>query len=138
MAGRATTVVKRLIYQSLYKGISFSIPTPTEIGLSLTVPNADGTNFTEPDAAAGYMRVTRTAADWTDPDLNGEGSNSTAITFPVATGLWGDILYAGFFEAAFSSTDPICFYELNPSMHIDVGEIAEFSIGNLSIDWVFS
>lgn len=66
----------------------------TEIGLSTTTPNDDGTGITEP-SGFGYARVAKTNNDANFPVSTGnEKSNGTAITFPTASGGdWGTITH---------------------------------------------
>ncbi len=54
------------------------------IGLSSTLPNANGTGVTEP-SGGGYARVA--VGGFSSPS-NGSITNSNNITFPVSTGTW--------------------------------------------------
>lgn len=76
--------------------------------ISTTIPNDDGTNFTEPVGGA-YARaavlnnftnfpVAVTAAGVTTK------TNGAAINFPNPTGFWGQILYYGWFVASTGGT----------------------------------
>lgn len=54
------------------------------IGLSSTLPNADGTNVTEPTGNS-YARVLVT--EFSEP-INGVVKNTEALVFPRSTGVW--------------------------------------------------
>ena len=77
------------------------------LGLSLTTPAADGTNFTEPAAASGYERIWISAATTApgprypfefDPEDPNTVRNKYEIHFNVATANWGVITHVGIFS----------------------------------------
>jgi hypothetical protein len=69
------------------------LDTVLEIGLSLTMPDDDGTNITEP-SGGGYARVSvdNNNVNWGDA-VYGTKTNATDIIFPEATENWGTLLY---------------------------------------------
>lgn len=125
MAGHIITAIKSNIYSALFKDTSFTLGSSLEVALSTTIPAEDGTNFTEP-VGNGYVRVSRVAADWTEPNSLGEGTNATAITFPAATGEWGLISYAGLF----ATTGLAAFYQLSEAIYVSDGIVVEFNPGD--------
>lgn len=77
-------------------------------GLTTTVPNDDGSGFTEP-VGNGYARVAKTNNTTNFPaaaTVAGETSkkNGTKITYPDPTGPWGDIKGYGWFTASTGGT----------------------------------
>jgi hypothetical protein len=71
------------------------------VALNTGVPSDDaGGNFLEP-VGNGYARVahTNTKSNWTTSS-NGALENSTAVTFPQATGPWGTVTHFGIYDAS--------------------------------------
>jgi hypothetical protein len=75
-------------------------------GLSTTVPNDDGSNFTEPSGFA-YARaaIVNNVTNWPGATTVAGITtkvNGTVINFPNPTGLWGTLIYWGLFIASTS------------------------------------
>lgn len=80
----------------------FGSGTPTTLycALSTTTPASDGTGFTEPVGAA-YARVAVTNNATNFPAAASKTKhNGAAITFPTASGSWGTITWAGWYDAS--------------------------------------
>ena len=80
-------------------GALATVPT-IYVALSTTTPNEAGTNVTEPVGNA-YARVTTAAGDWAtatnaDPSVV---TNANAVTFPEASGSWGDLTHFVLYDA---------------------------------------
>jgi hypothetical protein len=90
--------------------LRFGSGTPATLywALSTTVPNEDGSNFTEPVGNA-YARVavtnntTNFPAATTSSGLTVK-TNGTAITFPNPTGAWGLLVYYGIYAVSSGGT----------------------------------
>lgn len=74
-------------------------PVTWHVGLSLVLPNADGSGFVEPPSsgvAYGRVAVTNNLTNWPAASII-EGlprkRNGTKITFANPTGPWGKLLY---------------------------------------------
>ena len=125
------------ILQYLFTGGTIiAKPTKVYIGLSTTIPNADGTNITEPSGNA-YTRVEMncTTAMW-DITVNKQLSNKSAVIFPKATANWNthtnttaDVLYAVLFTASTSGT--FLSYCQVPYKWIQAGTEYYIGVGNL-------
>lgn len=105
---------------------SVALPTEYYLGLSTTTPNADGTNITEPASDTGYSRKKMTAL--TDPS-NGTVSNSEAIEYGEATGEYGTITHAVFFDV---SGNPCFASALALPVEINSGDVFRIKAGNAS------
>lgn len=153
MAGDLVNHVKQFIFDAIYRAIPFDFGSPLSIGLSITVPNYDGTNFTEPSATNGYNRLEVQSAGWHIPDEFGESSNNVVFTFPTATGEWGYILYAGVFEAAVPGKqsraartnkvgavgDLLAYHALSEPVYVSTGITVEFEVGDFKFGpWITS
>jgi len=80
-------------------GALATVPT-IYVALSTTTPNEAGTNVTEP-VGNGYARVSTAAGDWNtatnaDPSVV---TNANAVTFPEASGSWGDLTHFVLYDA---------------------------------------
>lgn len=105
-----TTGIKKYILGEIAGGLSASGSFFSEgyyLGLSTTEPTVDGTNFTEPTAAAGYARVYINSSSTSGPSFPFEwvsGSNYSQVQnkyevhFNVATASWGTIGWVGIFD----------------------------------------
>lgn len=114
-------------------------PATWYFGLSTTVPNDDGTNFTEP-ATGSYARVSKTNDSTNFPDASTTSgvtskSNGTAITFPNPTADWGTIVAYGIFTASSGGT-PSYVFELDAAITVKNGNTpVEFAIGAVVLKW---
>lgn len=89
-------------------GVSTWAPATWYLGLSTTVPNDDGSGFTEP-VGGSYARVTVTNNATNFPAATTVSgvttqTNGTKFTFPTPTGTWGSIVYAGFYTSTTGGT----------------------------------
>lgn len=110
-------------------------PATWYLGLSVTAPNEDGTNFTEPTIGA-YARAAVTNNLTNFPNAATVAGvttkkNGAAIAFPNPTGLWGAIIYYGWFTVATGGTPewtapldtPITVQAGNSPVQFDVGQL---------------
>lgn len=88
------------------------------IGLSKTIPNADGTNITEP-VGNGYSRleINRSSSEFTS-SVNGTVKNKIKKSFNETTGAWGTCTHYVIFDNNVGGN--LLFYgELAYSRNID-------------------
>lgn len=118
-------------------------PATWYLGLSTTVPNDDGSNFTEPTIGSlAYARVaiTNNATNWPAASTsagNTTKANGAAFTFPNPTGYWGNapIVGYGFFLASSGGT-PRYVYEMeSPVMAKSGYSPVQFDIGAIVHGW---
>lgn len=94
MAG-ATDSFEADIINYFFRNQAVSQPAAIYMGLSSTVPNEDGTNFTEL-VGDGYARVAVSLAAPT----NGTSATSGAVTFGPASANWSTVVAVGIFFAS--------------------------------------
>lgn len=101
----------------------------THMGLSTTTPNPDGTGATEPVGNA-YARQPTPGATWNPATVASPSvkDNGTAVTFPQATGNWGTITHAVFYDAL-TAGNVIAFGALTASKAIDTDDTLNFAVG---------
>ena len=100
------------------------------LGLSTNEPSIDGTGFTEPDSASGYVRqeILVDTSAWSTP-ASRLIQNLNNIIFPdVTTTDWEQIVSVGIFEAATGGV-PIAFCGINMPRIIKVGNGAYIPAG---------
>lgn len=117
---------------------AFSIK-PCYLGLSTTIPNNDGTNFTEPNAALGYRRLLLTDSHnntvFGNVTISGGIASTTNVQEVincVATGSWGVIRYIGLFNAQ-SGGSPLVFAPVSASFSVGTDELPVLGIGDLTL-----
>jgi hypothetical protein len=136
----ATDERERAIADSQFGGGATTwAPATWYLGISLTIPNDDGSNFTEPVGGA-YARVvvTNNVANFPAAVTTAgrtTKSNGTKQTFPNPTANWGTASHYGYFTAATGGT---CQYHnpLDTPVTIRNGNTpVEFDVGQLVMDW---
>lgn len=106
------------------------------VGLSTTVPDDDGSNFTEPTGNYARVAVANDKTQWSDAaDFaggSGEVHNLNSVQFVEATNDWGTVAHFAVFDASVSGN---CagIGDLNTSTVINSGTTPVFNSGNLSI-----
>jgi hypothetical protein len=131
---------ERLIADSQFGGGATTwAPATWYLGISTTIPNDDGTNFTEPVGGA-YARVALTNNATNFPaavTTSGRTtkSNGAKFTFPNPTANWGTASHYGFFTALSGGT--VQYHNvLDTPVTIRNGNTpVEFDIGQLVMDW---
>lgn len=88
-------------YEDTY--LDYILSTVKWAGLSTADPTDDGSGLAEPSGNA-YARVEVPSSYW-NSSSGGSSTNSSAITFPTATGSWGTVTHIVLFDDA-SASDP--------------------------------
>lgn len=136
----ASNARERAIADSQFGGGATTwAPATWYLGISTTVPNDDGTNFTEP-VGGSYARpaftnnVTNFPAAVTVANVTTK-SNGTKFTFTNPTGLWNTAVYYGWFTAVSGGT-PEYTNQLDAPVTIRSGNTpVEFDIGQLVMEF---
>ncbi|NLU42217.1 MAG: hypothetical protein GXX08_08435 [Firmicutes bacterium] len=128
-----SNAMKAAVLNALYGKAQLEVPNTLYIGLSVTTPNPDGSNFIEPDGN-GYARVAvpNTSEYWAiataaNPTVT---ANAKQIEFPEATGDWGTVTHWGIFDAE-SEGILLDWAELDTALEIGVGQAPRFRVGDL-------
>lgn len=103
------------------------------IALSTTAPDEDGGNVSEP-SGDGYDRVETTSGDWNDA-TDADPSvidNSATITFPEATGSWGEITHFAIFDSQ-TGGEMLASGSLDTSRTVEDGDEPRFQAGELEV-----
>lgn len=108
-----------------------SLPKTYYIGLSTTIPNAEGGGYNEPSKSAGYTRV---QLDSLSAPADGVVSNTSAIRFPESTASWGTVSYFVIFDADTVGAGNLLMYgELSTPRSVEAATIMEIKEGYLKL-----
>jgi hypothetical protein len=120
------------LLDNVWGASAYSAPATLYVGLSTTTPNDDGSNFTEPVGASyGRASSTNNLTEW-PAAFGGSKTHANNITFATATGSWGTITHAAFFDAS-SGGNMLGYFALTSSITINNGDTAEFVNGAITI-----
>jgi len=100
------------------------------LGLSTADPLDTAAGLAEPSGNA-YARVEVPSTYWGDAAA-GAVANTTAITFPMATGAWGTVTHFATFDAA-TSGNMKRHGALDDSLAVTSGISPQFAIGALTL-----
>lgn len=105
------------------------------LGLSLTVPETDGSSFTEPQYATGYARILigsndRLLSRKMSTPLTGTSENTIDLNFPPCISVYGPIVYLGIFRERTGGT-PLYIAPLTTSVSAQEGRSLTFRTGAL-------
>lgn len=120
-------------------GATGSAPATWYIGLSIVVPNDDGTGFVEPSGGA-YARVvvTNNTTNWPAATTTSgvtKKLNGAKITWPNPTALWGPAVAWGAFLAS-TGGSPEWSFKLNDAITIKSGNTpVELDVGQAESVW---
>ena len=83
-------------------------------------------------SGSGYARVAVNAATWAAA-ATASKANGAVVTFPEASGSWGELTQVGLYTAATSGT-LLCKYDLTTPVTVTSPQVPRFPIG----DFVFT
>lgn len=132
LMGSASTVYENYILDAILgDGAAASMPATVYVGLYTAEPS-DGGGGTEV-LGSGYARVavTNDTTNW-PAATSGEKRNGTKITFPQATGAWGDVNWFGLFDAS-TGGNLIIWGNLQNTSSPTAGDTPFFSVGGLVV-----
>ena len=125
MAEMSNYLENALINATL-RNTSYTSPTTVYVGLYTSDPG-EGNTGTEVSGGS----YARTAVTFGAPS-NGVSTNSSAVTFPTATGTWGTITHIGILDAS-TSGNLLYYTALDASKSIASGDVFTIASSNLSV-----
>lgn len=126
-----STFMDNAILNEFFGGTNYVPPANVFIGLSTSAPAKAGTGVTEP-VGNGYARVTVVNNATNFPNASGGvKSNGTVITFPEASGNWGNITHFVVYDAL-TGGNLLMYGTLTTPKTFGVGDIPSFIVGALS------
>lgn len=133
-AGGLSDFAEAKLLDHLVGKVSYTKPT-VAVGLCIGDPTEAGTgaDCNEVADTNGYARVATDAADWT-ASVGGEIDNANILTFPEASGNWGEITHYALFDSpVYGEGNMLIYDELNLAKTIIAEEIVRFSVGQLKL-----
>lgn len=135
MAGSLSDYAENKVAEHLVGKTAFTMPT-IYVALLTAAPNesASGDEINEVADAYSYARVATAGGDWSSA-VAGAISNSSAITFPQASGgSWGTITHYALMDSGnWGEGYMIGWGDLSASQVISDGSTASFAIGALDL-----
>lgn len=103
------------------------------VGLSTTLPTAEGGNFTEPAGSTGYAKVPYpTGVSFFSEPVNRTCFNQQPIRFNNALTQYPTIVAIGLFDEL-ASTVPLYFGHIDQGMSIEIGDALYFPPGKVIV-----
>jgi hypothetical protein len=113
----------------MFRNQAFTPPATIYVGLFTAAPTDAGGGTEVSGGAYARQAVTFGAVSGGSPS---QISNSSAVTFPVATASWGTVVAFGLFDAA-TAGNLLAWANLSTSKAIDTNDQAQFAAGALTV-----
>lgn len=122
-----STYLSTSLVDLVLRGTVFNPPAGIYLALFTVAPTLStaGTEVT----GAGYQRVATTWA----ATVNGQTSNASVLTFPVATAAWGTVVAYGLYDAS-SGGHLLYFAPLNASRTVQINDQVQYPVGQLVVN----
>lgn len=138
MASSMTNYLEEILLNHMFRTATFSKPTVIACGLATAVANYETGSLTEVANSGSYARTTLNPLDanWSDPSAGtqGETDNSSAITFPTATGSWGTVTATFLADNATYGAGNIWYIgDLDASKTVDTSDTVSFAVGAFNV-----
>lgn len=129
-AGGLTTTACNSWLDRMFRNQAYASPTTVYVCLFTSSPGDDASG-TEVTDANNYSRQAET---FTDPSGAGATENDGVLTFPTATGTWGDITHFGIYDSSTHGAGNQLFWgALDSSVNITTDDVAEWASGALDV-----
>jgi hypothetical protein len=139
--------LENLIVDKVFRSTDFTTPTTLAVALCTSAPTDASTGATIAEVAnsGSYARTALNAgtSNWANTQASGTGassgtsgttSNSSTITFPTATGSWGEITHLVIVDSTTHGAGNVLFWgALSASKTVTSGDTLSFAANALSI-----
>lgn len=109
-----------------FRNSSYTPPTTVYAALYTAAPSDSGGGTEVSGGSYARTAITFGAAS------GGAIANTSAVTFPTATGSWGTVTHFGIFDAS-TSGNLLAWNALSASKTVGSGDTASFAIGELDV-----
>lgn len=109
---------------------TYTAPDTLYFALFTTAPNDAGGGVEVSGNAYTRAALANNTTNWATA-ASGSKSNSVQITFPAATGGWGNVVAVGIFDQ--SSGGNLLFWTTIPSRAIVSGDVPRFAAGGITL-----
>lgn len=131
MAGSFSNYLENALLNQIFRGTAYSFPGTLYVGLYTVAPSDAGGGTEVSGNSYARVSVTANTSNWVESTA-GATSNSSAITFPQATGNWGTVVALGIFDAS-TSGNLLAWADLTTSKLIGNGDTPSFASGDLDV-----
>lgn len=108
-----------------------ALPTKYYIGLSVTAPELDGTQVSEPSTSAGYKRV---KLESLSEPADGVVTNTKQISFPESIANWGTVTHFVVYDSDVVGSGNLLMYgQLSASRNVETATIMTIKEGYLKL-----
>ena len=129
------TYLENELYDHLFRNAGYTSPTTVYAALfdtTASTANLEAGTLTGEISGSAYAR---TAITFGAP-TNGLGSNSSAVTFPAASGGdWGTIRYMAIMDSSGTGVNVLMYTQLDSDVVINDGNQFQFNIGDIDADF---
>lgn len=123
-----STYLANELLDHVFKVGAYTVPSNIYVGLSTASPTDSAGGLAEPSG----NNYARTVMNSWDTAASGATQNTSAITFPTASGSWGTITHAAIFDAS-SAGNMLGWAALGTSQAVVSGNVVEFDAGALDV-----
>ena len=131
MAGSFSNYLENALLNQIFRGTAYSFPGTLYVGLYTVAPSDAGGGTEVSGNSYARVSVTANTSNWVESTA-GATSNSSAITFPQATGNWGTVVALGIFDAS-TSGNLLAWADLTTSKLVGNGDTPSFAAGDLDV-----
>lgn len=131
MAGSFSNYLENALLNQIFRGTAYSFPGTLYVGLFTVAPSDAGGGTEVSGNSYARVSVTANTTNWAESTA-GATSNSSAITFPQASGNWGTVVALGIFDAS-TSGNLLAWADLTTSKLIGNGDTPSFASGDLDV-----
>ena len=118
------------LLDDLFGNAAYAPPATLYVALSVADPTEDGSGVSEP-VGNGYARVPSTSIDW-NAAVAGAINNSAVLSFPQATGPWGNCTHFAIFDAAVAG-NMLAYGILTLAKSFNNGDTASFAAAAFTV-----
>lgn len=139
--------LENALVDHIFRDTAFTKPSTIAIALCTAAPTdaSTGATITEVSNSGSYARqnLAASTSNWANTQASGTGassgtsgttSNSSAITFPTATGDWGAITHVAILDSTTYGAGNVLFWgALSATKTVTSGDTFQFSAASLQI-----
>lgn len=131
MAGSKSDYLELELLDHVLGGADYSRPATVYVALYTVAPTDTGGGTEVTGGSYARVAVTNNDTNW-PAAAAGAKANGTEITFPEATGDWGEVVAFAILDAA-AAGNFLYWADLTVSKTINSGDTAKFAVGDLDV-----
>lgn len=131
MSGSKSDFLENELLDHVLGNAAYSAPATVYVALYTGAPTDAGGGTEVSGGSYARSAVTNNATNWPAAS-GGAKANGTEITFPEATGDWGEVVAFGIFDAE-SAGNLLYWADLTANKTINSGDTAKFAVGELDV-----